>query len=230
MTRSLILGGLAVCLSLTAGVAAAQTAEDRARAVLAAPVSRADFVERRLAPLIAMDADRDGTVTAIERRAAQAARRLAATERRFDRLDADKNGTISREEFAASGAQANSERLNPERLNPERLSTARRGGDRMRRSPSWVRPHQGRAGHVRYPDAPEAKPVVIADARSRIEATFDRLDADRDGTVTRSEMREGRRAARDVRREHGQTRREAVRAHRRQGAASAPSPSTPSSE
>lgn len=213
MTRSLVFGGLAAaCLTLAAGAGAAQTPERPVRAVQSDPlsrtVSRADFVDRRLAPLIAMDADRDGTVSVAERRAARETRIQALAERRFDRLDADGNGVISREEFAAAG---------------DRVRSARRGGDRLQAPRGAGAVHRRRAAPERVVAGREAKPVVIADVRSRIEAAFDRLDADRDGTVTAAE----RQAARTALRERGASRRAMMRMHRRHVA---PSPSVPASE
>lgn len=208
--RSLIFSGLAACLTLVAGPTIAQTLERVERASQTAPVSRADFVERRLAPLAGMDADRDGTVTSAERQAARSTRMKAMADRRFDRLDADKNGVISREEFAATDARAN---------------VARGNGGRMRGVRSEARLRPGRNGPVRQTEVRASRPVVIADVRTRIEAAFDRLDTDRDGTVTAAE----RQAARTALRERAHSRREAARASRRHAPSSAPSPSTPAS-
>lgn len=213
MMRSLISSGLAAaCLTLVAGATAAQVPERVGRASQSAPVSRADFIDRRLAPLAALDADRDGTVTAAERQAARTTRMQAMADRRFERLDSDRNGVISREEFNATG-----ERLRNAR--PAVRERQRRAGPiRPDRTPSEI----GRSGSPRM-----TKSVVIADVRARIEATFDQLDADRDGTVTAAE----RQSARAALRERAHARREAVRASRRHAAPpSAPSPSTPASE
>ena len=52
----------------------------------------------------AADADRNGTVTAEEMRAAGQAKRAERRHAMFDRLDANKDGSISRAEFDAPRA------------------------------------------------------------------------------------------------------------------------------
>ncbi|MGA0546799.1 EF-hand domain-containing protein [Brevundimonas sp. VNH65] len=207
MTRSLMFGGLAaVSLSLAAGASPAQTPTPPAThpvparmdvAGRAAPIAKADFVQRRMARLTAMDADADGVVTAAERQAARQTQRAAAAQRRFDRLDADKNGMISRDEFQALG---------------ERPSAGRHRA---------ARPHAARSARMSAGEARAERNVDLAEARARTEAAFDRLDADRDGTVTAAERRETRSALR----ERVKARRDARRSARQ-----APSPSTPASE
>ncbi|MGQ2991938.1 MAG: EF-hand domain-containing protein, partial [Brevundimonas sp.] len=92
MNRTRLLAGLAAAsLMLIAGAASAQDARPglmRADTNGDSRLSKAEFVEARIAPLIAMDADRDGAVTPAERAAARQARVAAAATRRFDKLDA----------------------------------------------------------------------------------------------------------------------------------------------
>lgn len=219
MLRSRILGGLAVaCLTLAAGAASAQ-ATAPAAAPAAASVSKADFVARRMAPLVALDADRDGSVTVAERQAARQTRIQAAAQRRFDRLDADRNGAISREEFQAPGAARRAEGVRAEGpRHARRAALQRHRGDAGRRG-AMMRP--GRAGPALRA---ASRPVAIADARTRIEAAFDRLDADKDGVLTAAERQSARPALREAR----PGRREAMRMRRQ--SAPATSPSTPASE
>lgn len=188
MNKTIIAGGLAVLLAAAAGVATAQQAEPRAQRqarIQAAPVDQATFVERRVAGLVAADADGDGRVTAAEMRAAAEARRAQRTTARFDRLDADRDGSISRAEFeAAPGVRG-------ARKGPSaRHMGARFHGERAQ--------GEGVRGERVRGERPE---VTIADARARAVATFARLDADGDGVVTVEERRAGARQMREQRRE-----------------------------
>ena len=199
MNKTLLLGGLAVLsLSVAGGAAVAQQAPRHA-AQNAAPMSRADFVERRVSRLTAADTNRDGTVTVEERRAARQAQHAARAAARFDRLDADKNGALSREEFSARPQRG-------ERGDRARMNRGGRHGGHMARGAAMG----------------ERGPVEIAEARTKAEEAFARLDANRDGVVTADE----RRAGMERMREQRQERREARRAARAVQA----SPSTPASE
>src|SRR5690606_29815032 len=79
MRKTILLGGLAaLSLTVAGGVAVAQQTAQQQPAPRHARgdadgdgrISRAEFVEQRVARLTAADANRDGTVTAEERRAA----------------------------------------------------------------------------------------------------------------------------------------------------------------
>ncbi len=201
------LGGVAAIALLTVvgGVAVAQTAAPQrpARAAMAQPVTQADFVARRVERLRAADADRDGTVTAEEMRAAGQAKRAERRAAMFDRLDADKNGAISRAEFEALRADG------PRAGRGEHAGRGHRGG--MHRGAERM----GRNGEGRAP-------VVIAEAERKATETFTRLDADHNGTLTLEERRAGMQARRaEMRQRHHE---------RRQAAPAAASPSTSASE
>jgi Ca2+-binding EF-hand superfamily protein len=109
MKKTLLIGGLAA-LTLVGGAAVAQQAPTASRGLARADtdgdgrLSQAEFVARRVDRLGAADANRDGSVTAEERRAAWTARRAERRTGAFDRLDADKDGMISRAEFEAPRA------------------------------------------------------------------------------------------------------------------------------
>lgn len=102
--------GLALALAV-GGVATAQTqapeAPQRAQraAQMAQPVSQADFVQRRVERLRAADSNGDGQVTAEEMRTHAQARRAERQAAAFDRLDANKDGALSRAEFDAPRGQ-----------------------------------------------------------------------------------------------------------------------------
>lgn len=183
MKRTLIVGGLAALTLAAAGVALAQQApQDPPRAARGdkdgdGRISKAEFVDGRVARLTAQDADGDGTVSAAEMQAGREARQAQGADRMFARMDADGNGAITRAEFDASRADRGERRA-------ERGE--RRGGRGMHRG--------GRRG-----PGMDRGPVVIADAQSRAEQGFARLDANGDGYVT-AEERQAQRAERRERR------------------------------
>lgn len=206
--KTLIAGGLAaVALTVAAGAAVAQQAQtERPARVLRADadrdgrISRAEFVDARVARLTAVDANRDGSVTREEMQAAGQARRAERADARFARLDANSDGSISRAEFDAP-----------------REARGERGYHRMR---GHRGPRAERAGMRR---GAERGPIVIADARSRTEQAFARLDKDQDGFVTMEERASARTAMREQRRERMAERRAARTARQA-------SPQAPASE
>ena len=201
------LGGVAAIAFLTVfvGVAVAQTtAPQRPARAMAQPVSQADFVQRRVERLRAADADRDGTVTAEEMRAAGQAKRVERRTAMFDRLDANKDGSISRTEFETPRADGQRAGRGPRAEHAGRGHRGMHGGAQR----------MGRGGEGRFP-------IVIAEAEQKATAAFARLDANRDGTLTGEERRAGMQARRAEMREKRQERRQA---------APAASPSTPASE
>ncbi len=205
MQKTFLVGGLAaLTLAAAGGVAFAQQAPARAMRADTngdSRLSQAEFVGQRVQRLTAADADRDGSVTVEERRTAMQAHRADQAEARFDRLDANDDGAISRTEFDA----------------------ARQGG-REARGDHGARPMRGHRGaaHGRHGMARmEAHgPVVIADVQTRAEQTFARLDSDNDGFVTAAEGRAARQGMREHRRERMMARRAARQA----------SPQAPASE
>lgn len=139
-----------------------------------ADLTRAAFVDARVARLTALDADRDGTVSAVEREAAFEAKRAERANERFAKLDANGDGAISRAEFEAG---------RPDR--PERGERGPRpergpGGPRMA-----LRGPDGPGG----PDGREPGPVVIAEVAAKLGERFDKMDADKNGVVTAEERR-----------------------------------------
>lgn len=205
MHKTLLVGGLAaLTLTAAAGVAFAQQAPAmamRADTDGDRRLSQAEFVGQRLQRLTAIDADRDGSVTADERRSAMQARRASRADARFDRLDGNDDGAVSRAEFDA----------------------AREGGREARadRGPRPMRAHRGPGRGQRGTGEMETRgPVIIADVQARAEQAFTRLDGDHDGFVTRAEGRAGRQAMREHRRGRMSERRAARQA----------SPQAPASE
>jgi len=207
MKRPVLVGALAALTLAAAGGAAVarQTPEPSQARDLRGDadgdhrLSQAEFVDRRVARLTVADVDRDGAVTADERRAAAETRRADRADARFDRLDADDDGVISKAEFDV------------------------RREARAERGPRRARAHRDPARRARHAERMEARgPVVIAEAKTRAEAAFLRLDADHDGYVTVAE----RRSARADRREHRLERRAERRAARQAQQASPPAPAS----
>jgi len=162
----------AVALMLAAGVASAQSTQRASRADADADgrISRAEFLSR-LDRMTAADANRDGSITADEHRAArqaQVAQRRAAA---FARLDANSDGAISRAEFDARPQRAEG-------------GAHERGGDRQGR-----RMHRGSEAHA---EARGDQAVDIAQVRERMTQAFTRLDKNGDGYLTAEERRDGR--------------------------------------
>ena len=206
MYKALLVGGLAaLTLAAAAGTAFAQQAPARAMRADTdgdSRLSQAEFVGQRVQRLTAIDADRDGSVTADERRAAMQTRMAGRADARFARLDADDNGTVSRAEFDAAREAGREARAD--------------GGPRPMRADRG--PARGQRGMARM----ETRgPVVIADVQTRAEQAFTRLDGDHDGFVTTAEGRAGRQVMREHRRER-MTERRAARQAQRQASPQAP--------
>jgi len=208
MKKTLLAGGLAA-LTLAAAAGAAFAQQSPARGMRAdtdgdSRLSQAEFVGQRVQRLATADTNRDGSVTADERRAAMQAHRASRADARFDRLDGNDDGAVSRAEFDAARAAA-------------RDARADRGPRPMRADRG---PARGQRGMTRT-EAPG--PVVIADVQARAEQAFTRLDADQDGYVTAAEGRAGRQAMREHRRDRLTERRAAYLAQRQ---ASPPAPAS----
>lgn len=210
MNRTLVLGGLAALAVVVAGGAAiAQQPQEKA-----APRA------------LRADSDGDGRISQAE-----------FVGRRIDRLaaaDADRDGSVTREEMQAAGRARMAQRADARfaRLDVNgdgSISRAEFDAPRQARGPRPARAHEDRTGGHRMgrPARMDRRagrgPVVIADVRARTEQAFARLDADHDGFVTAEERRAGRQALREQRREHRAERRGAAQAREA-------SPQTPASE
>lgn len=192
MRKMIVLGGVAALA--VSGAALAQTGNNDGprgwRMDPDARVSQAEFVDRAVSRLSAMDADGDGVVSREEMQAHRQARMGEMRDRMFQRMDANSDGSITRAEYDAAHAQR------AERMSERR---AERGEAGQRRA--W-RGHRG--GHrmgMRLDR--DGQGVNIEQARQRATEQFARMDADGDGFVTGAEMRahhEARRADRQARR------------------------------
>lgn len=180
-----LIGGSALAQQApVAPTTAAQTApaarHARTEARRTEPVSQARFVQARVGRLTALDTNHDGTVTSEEMRAGAQVRRAEHATQRFDRLDADKNGQISRAEFDAA--------------RPDRA--AHRGPrDGEHRGPRMAH-RRGGEGHGPAQRVAHGT-IVIADVQTRLTESFTRLDADHDGVLSPAERQAGRAVTRE---------------------------------
>ena len=142
-------------------------------------LDQADRDARRQARLARRDANSDGIVDEADRAARQKAM--------FDRADADKNGAVSYEEFAAVRGQRQDQRAElrgPGRDSP-RMDRRGRGGPR------------GGMGDGRQADTNRDGTVTQAEFASAALARFDRVDVNKDGTISADERPADRRHRRD---------------------------------
>ncbi|WP_292077320.1 EF-hand domain-containing protein [Brevundimonas sp. UBA7838] len=200
MRKTFLTGLGVIALAAAAGAANAQVppapvvgapAPHHARADPNRQITRAEFVDARIARLTALDTNRDGVVSPEERAAAMQARRAERAGDRFAKLDANSDGSISRTEFDAGHA-----------ARPDRGPRAERAGHREGRRGGA---HRAICGQGR-----ERGPVVIAEASAKLGERFDKMDADRDGVISADELR----AAMSAQREQRQERRAARQAQR----------------
>ena len=214
---------LALVMAVSGGASAqgqtAATPDARPHhARMAEPVSKADFVQRRVERLRAADANNDGQVTAEEMRAYAEARRAERQAARFERLDTNRDGVLNREEFAAGRARG-----------------AGMGGRHADGAGHWGGHGRGSAAGERGPRAtrPDGEgrfPIVIADVERRAEEAFTRMDANGDGVLSQDERRAAMQARRSGMRQKHEERPQRQRSQQRQGRAPAASPSAPASE
>jgi len=197
MKKTSLALGTAIAMTLVVGGAAlAQNAERPDRALRAdadgdGRISRAEFVDGRVARLTAIDANRDGSVSAEERQSGRDTQRNQRVSARFETLDKDGNGALSREEFT-TGAEMRGER-------------AGRGGHHGMGGRDGH--GGGHGGGERGPRAEASGSLSIAEMTTRRATRFDRIDADHDGFVTLQErhaIRDGMREQRRARRAVGQ--------------------------
>lgn len=175
--RNLTLSLIAGAAAIAIGGAAyAQTAPSPQR-----EMTRARVEQRAEQTFDRLDANHDGKIDQADRAVREKAR--------FDRLDSDHNGSISYAEFTAMR----------DRHGPQGAERGHRGEHGMA-----MRGVSGRGGMMRLADADHDGAITKAEFRDAALTRFDRLDANKDGTVTPDEAK----AARDSMRQQWQSRRQ----------------------
>lgn len=154
------------------------------------PRTRTDVQARIADHFKKADGNGDGYVTKPEAEAARAAGRAERREKMFAMLDADKNGALSKEEFAAPRPHGEHGAAGK----PDGHDGKHRGhrGWRMKR-------HGGMGmgmGWFDRADADKDGRVSLAEASARPLAMFDSIDTNRDGTLSAEEHEAARAAMR----------------------------------
>ena len=110
----------------------------------------------------------------------------------FDRLDADRNGWIGRDEFA----KAREQRIERRIVKREKMASddaGREGGKRMHRQFRKMHGAGGMGGRmVVMADTNQDGQITLAEAEAMALQHFDQMDSNRDGQLTREERRAGR--------------------------------------
>jgi Ca2+-binding EF-hand superfamily protein len=169
---------------LAATAAAAQVAPYAPSQTRDGTQTRAEAVNRARTMFSRVDANRDGFINMAEAQAlrgqvrgsrAQRGQRSADPARRaqaFERLDANRDNMISRDEWARADA-----------LREQRRADGQRGGMRGHRMAM-----RGRMGAMlRAADANRDQRISLQEAEAAALQRFDRLDLNRDGRITRDE-------------------------------------------
>ncbi|MFL6845390.1 MAG: EF-hand domain-containing protein [Allosphingosinicella sp.] len=171
------------------------------RGPMAGPLTRNAVQARVEARFARADANRDGFVTQDEIRARAEARRgereAARGERRgrmFDRLDANHDGSISRAEFDARPAFRGGER--GERGEGRAMRGPRDGGRFAHRGPRRGMMGMGGRGFAAM-DLDHDGRIARGEAERSALERFDRVDTNRDGTISPEERQAAREAFRD---------------------------------
>ena len=186
-----ILAGTA--LLACAGTALAQPGPGP-RADRNADVTRQQVIERADQRFARLDVNNDGRATPEEARQAMQQRREQAAGRRFERLDANRDGSISRAEFDQARSQMREHR------GERRAQRGERMGMRGMRGPRRGGPGgPGARGEGAQRLFGEQGFVTREQMRERALARFDRLDANRDGTLTAAERQQAREQMRERR-------------------------------
>jgi Ca2+-binding EF-hand superfamily protein len=202
-TAALLAGGAA--LAQTTPPAAVAPPAPMAHPMQDKVMTRAEVVTMVRDHFGKIDADRNGAITTAEleqmRTRVDGDMKMRRFEHRldgpdrdpnaaFDRLDANKDGSISREEFARAREERIERRVE---LREKVEEGAPKDGKDVRR---FVTRHHGAGGFggrmIVMADTNRDGQITLAEAETMALQHFDQMDANKDGQVTRDERRAGR--------------------------------------
>lgn len=146
-----------------------------------APETRAEVESRVKAHFAMIDANKDGAITAEEMSAQREAMRAKMQDRHFASMDSNGDGSISRAEFDAGHAAKDGDRK------------ARRGKHGMETPGGMMM--------MRAADADKDGKVTLAEATGMALDRFDRVDSNKDGTISAEERATARSTMKDKWRE-----------------------------
>ena len=220
--KKILITGVAVAALAGLAPAIAQTAPASAPQAKAAkvtkPITRADAAQKAQQHFTRLDTNKDGFLTKTEAEAAAQATHERVEQRMdkrgdamFARLDADTNGKGTRTEaesvFASRKAAGKGAKAAPTwdkfagRLDTDKdgaISSAEFEAAHSKRAERVAdrRDNRGIAGQMfATADSNKDGRVSLAEATAATTAQFDKADANKDGTLTREEMRAGRKTA-----------------------------------
>jgi len=186
MKKSLWIAGAAIAAVAMPALAAPQ-ATPRPAAPMAKDITRAEAEAKVKEYFALFDANKDGVVTTEEITAHREAARAKWRAERFNALDKDGDGAISRAEFDA----AHQGRPGADGKRGGHGGHHRMGGGMMG------------GGMIARADANNDGRITLAEATSAALAHFDRMDANKDGTVTVQERRDAMKQMREQRKQNG---------------------------
>ena len=220
--KKILFAGVAVAAVVGMAPALAQTAPAKpaatAKPAAAKPLTRADAAQKAQQHFTRLDTNKDGFLTKAEADAAAHATHERVEQRldkrgdsMFARLDANKDGKVTRTEaetvFAARKGAGKSAKAAPtwdkfaSRLDANKdgaISNAEFDAVHSKRADRVAdrRSSRGLAGQAfATADTNKDGRVSLAEATATATAQFDKADANKDGTLTRDELRAGRKTA-----------------------------------
>jgi len=168
-------------------------------------VTKAEFTQTALDRFAAADTNGDNYLSEDERKALHKARREKREARRFERLDANKDGSISREEMEIVSQKRDARRSERRAKMLERydtnfdgkLSETERKAIRDKRITKYAE-RKTRRGERPRPDANGDGLISLDEHLAVADKLFARMDADQNGVLTKGEgkKRKGRKGKR----------------------------------
>jgi len=166
-------------------------------------VTKAEFTQSALDRFASADTNGDNFLSKDERKALREARREKRDDRRFERLDADKDGAVSRAEMDAMREKRDDKRAERRAKMLERFDTNLDGKLSEVERTAMKAERDARKGERKAKRAERPRPdtngdgfVSLDEHLAVTEALFARMDANQDGVLTEGEgkKRKGRKS------------------------------------